>query len=140
MARDITRRSVCCPCGGDWYERTWDFSTAAHTPIWVCRNCHTQTPRYTVARRTNHRKAIDAYLALRAEWHDTDQALSDLVDARTVPGGCILVYASTFNYHLKQLTDKTAPSNFDVRYHATQARADLQKARAFVAAHRPIHA
>ena len=132
MATDIQRRSVICSCGGDVFSRTWNFVTADSEPIWRCENCGAESPRKKVSRRTNHHRAIDAYLAIREDWKAIDDALTALVNDGKAASGSLLVHSSVFNYHLKQLTDKETPSNWDVRYHAEQAREDLRKAVEFV--------
>jgi len=129
MTRETVRRSVLCPCGGDIYTRTLDNACVR---VWRCENCGQYTPRKTVSRRTNHHRAIAAYLTLREAWKATDDALNALVTAGHAAGGAVLVHSSTFNWHLKQLVDKTRPTNFDVAYHREQAQADLARAKQFV--------
>lgn len=111
------------------FEATYD----GESRVWTCDNCGVKTPRITRSRPTNRRKAIDGYLALRAEWKTTDDALTALVNSGQAASGAHLVHSSTFDWHLQRLVDLDKPTNFEVRYHLAQAKANLIKAQAFVA-------
>jgi hypothetical protein len=121
---------VDCPCGNNLYEAGYD--EAVVNKVWRCSNCERETPRKTCHRSTNHLRAIKSYLALREAWKPVDAALDALVSAGLAQGGALLVHSSVFNYHLKQLVDFEKPSNFAVKYHTTQAQADMAKAKAFI--------
>lgn len=43
------KRQVECPCGGDYYEKTWDWSDD-DKPVWHCANCGRQTKRIKKSR------------------------------------------------------------------------------------------
>jgi len=124
-----TRRTVLCLCGGDVYEKTLDDTLQ---PIWKCDNCGRETPRKRVSRKSNRSRAITAYLAVKETWKPVDDALDALVSSGKAMGGALLVHSSTFNYHLRKLADTDKPSNFDIRYHAEQAKKDMAAAQAFV--------
>lgn len=134
---DTKRRSVICSCGGDVYEPTVDVDKN-YAPIWRCANCFALTPRRRGHRRTNHLRAVQAYLDLRKAWEATDAGLDALITAGTVASGALLVYSSVWNWHLKQLTDKAKPTNFEVRYHTAEAKKDLAKAAAFIEEQRAL--
>jgi hypothetical protein len=131
--KDIVRRSVLCPCGGDVYEKTYAVVGAAWGAAWKCDNCRAVTGRTRPHRKTNKQRALAYYLELRDQWAPVDQALDALVASGAVAGGALLVHAGVFNYHLRRLLDAEQPTNFDVFYHRDQARGDLAKAQAFVA-------
>ena len=139
MARnkDIVTRSVACPnehCGSTVYEKDYARDEANNlVAMWKCCNCLRETPRKRVYRRNNHQRAMQLWRAIRDEWKPTDEALRSLIDQGIVKNGAMMVHDSTFSYHLGKLFTKEYPSNFDVRYHAEQARKELAKARAFVA-------
>ncbi len=126
----MTRRATLCTCGGDIFEKGLDDSLQ---PVWRCDNCSRETPRKRVIRKSNRSRAIESYLAIRADWKATDDRLTAVIDSGKAKTGALLVHSSCFNYHLKQLVDLEAPSNFQVRYHAEQARIELAAAQAFVA-------
>jgi hypothetical protein len=135
MAKNTVRRQVECTnpqCGGDIFERTWNFDHEPALPVWRCCNCGTEVKRTAVRRKTNHAKAIDAVIAIRKAWSVTDEALRQLVNAGTVMSGELLVHASTFNYHLNKLSDNDKPTNWEIEYYAREARLALEKAKAFV--------
>ena len=139
----VKKRSVICECGGDIYES--DYVRPVDAPegtewrnVWRCANCFRETPRKRVNRRSNHMRAIQSYLDLSKAWEPVNEALNALVAEGKAMGGAILVHSSTFNWHLKQLTDKDKPSNFDVRYHTEQAKLDMAKAEAFIAEKRAL--
>jgi hypothetical protein len=100
--------------------------------VWQCTNCSWTQPRQTRSRRTLRGMALDLYREIKAEWKETDAALDALVAAGT-PSGCVLVHSSTFDYHMDKLLMLEKPRRFDVRYHSNEARANLAKAKAFVA-------
>lgn len=128
MDTAYTTRRVRCTCLGDTFERTLDSDLK---PIWRCYNCGKETPRQRRSRSTNHFRALHARKALAEMWKPVDERLRLLVDAG-LPSGALLVHASAFNYHMKQLLDLEQPTNFDVRYHKAGALDDLAKATAFV--------
>lgn len=139
MARnkDIVTRSVVCSnehCGGTVYEKTYSHDEAGKSfPAWECQNCLRITPRKRTYRMSNHQRAVGLWRSLKDEWKPTDEALKSLIDQDIVRNGAMLVYGSCFNNHLDFLLLEETPSNFDVRYHAGQAREQLAKARVFVA-------
>lgn len=45
------KRRVICECGGDYYDRDWDFSTTPNTELWECLNCGRRSPRRARAER-----------------------------------------------------------------------------------------
>lgn len=47
-------------------------------------------------------------------------------------GGALLVHGFTFNYNVEALR-KWKPSRWELRYHTSQARKDLENAKKFVA-------
>ena len=126
----LRRRPTICPCGNDLYEATYD--DAVVSKVWRCGNCAAETPRRSIHRPTNHLRAIHGYLAIRKAWEPVDEALNALVTAGKAQGGALLVHSSTFNYHLRELSVVEKPSNFQVRYHLAQAKADMERAQAFI--------
>lgn len=48
-----TKRQVECPCGGDYYEKSWDYdATGKATTVWTCANCLRSTARVVKKRGT----------------------------------------------------------------------------------------
>ena len=134
-----THRSKACPgydwgdthhvdCGNTLYEKTWNDDDKR---VWHCTNCGAETPRRMVHRRTNKAIGLAKYLKLKEAWKTTDEALKSLVDSGT-PSGCLLVHTSTYNYNLGKLLGGKKLSRFDLSYHATEAKKDLEKAKQFV--------
>lgn len=103
--------------------------------VWQCTNCSWHQPRQIRNRRTNKRRAYDLYTVIRKEWEETDKALDALTaqdNPNRIPNGCQLVHSSLFNHHLTQLQTKDKLSNWDIKYHAREARLELERAKAFV--------
>jgi hypothetical protein len=139
-----SRPTVICPgydhdkggghvdCGNTLYEATYSYASGKPLPVWKCTNCNVETARHTRHRPTNRARAMDAWKQLKAEWKDTDAALAAIVEAGS-PSGCLLAHGSTWNWQLDKLLDsKNKLSLRDIRYHTTQGRADLERAKAFV--------
>lgn len=121
-------------CGSTYYtaDRDWLNDGEGMKSVWRCVNCGNVTPRQERNRRTNARRASDLWAGLREDWKETNDAL-DLICELGQPNGCLLVHSSTFNYHMDALLGlKGKLSNFDVRYHASEARKDLGRAKEFV--------
>lgn len=127
----IQRRAVICRvCDNDVYEKTLDNDLK---PVWECTNCLAKTPRHSRVVKTNKAKALDSYREVKAAWEPVDVALTALV-AKGIPGGCLLVYASTFDHNLGQLLKIDNPTRFEVKYHAQTAKQNLEKAKLWIAA------
>jgi hypothetical protein len=126
-------------CGNTLYTATYAFDADVNNPrpVWECTCCLQQTPRQSRNRRSNNLRALDLIADIQAEWEDTEKALQVLVDSGT-PSGCLLVHGRAFNYHLDSLRGihmkpgQKKLSNWDIRYHAAQAREDLKRAKQFV--------
>ena len=132
MASTVIRRTVICPnpqCGNDLYTKEVDD---ALQPVWRCTNCFHETPRRGGTRRTNHRRAIEAYLELRTQWKPLDERLEVLISNGKAMSGASLVHSSVFNYHLNKLSGTDKPTNWDIRYHVQMAKQDMAKALAFI--------
>src|SRR6266704_2504441 len=134
MASDIRERVKVCPCGGNLYEPTWDFTKGRPYPtIWACTNCGAHTPRVQHHRRTNRGRAFAEWGNLNTDWKETDAALYALVKAGKCASGVLVVHTSTFNYHMRQLCEKENPSNWDIKYNTSKAKEALVQAKQFVA-------
>lgn len=133
MKSDIVKRSVLCSCGGDIFERTVDISGPALVQVWRCCNCNAETPRRRGNTPTTARRAVDAYLRIRAAWQPVEDALDALV-AAGAPSGCLLAHSAVFNYALRRLSsDGETLKSRDIPILVGMAQADLQRAAAFVA-------
>ena len=137
MGKDIVTRTVLCPnehCGSTVYESTYSRDDKGEwKPIWVCTNCLREYPRVTRHRLTNAQRAHERRRELELAWASTDAKLHALLEQGKIKSGAILVHGSTFDYHMDKLLVLSHPTNFDVSYHAEQARNNLLKAQAFVA-------
>lgn len=116
-------------CGNIIYEPTWSDD---NKPVWKCTNCRTETPRQSRHRRSNHELALEAWKSIKSDWAVTDEELDELVNLGLAKSGTLLVYCSTFNYHLDKLLLTEHPTNWDLKYHTAGAREDLAKAKAYV--------
>jgi hypothetical protein len=101
------------------------------TRIWKCTNCTWVQPRVVRYRPTNESRAHMLWSRLRNEWQAVNVALDALV-AQGAPSGCILVHSSTYNYHMDKLLLGGKFSNQDIKYHTSEARKDLEKAKQFI--------
>lgn len=130
---NATFRKTLCACGNDSYYATWDFDQPGDgAPVWKCANCSRLTPRRTVRRRTNARRALELYAAIHREWEPVNLALRALVDAG-LPSGCLIAYGSAFNYHLRTLSgDHGKITRIGLKVSEQLAREGLASARAFV--------
>ncbi len=55
---DTQRRTVKCPsCGGRHYHRGECYDTDTDTPIWICANCYSATPRQIRKARKGTKRA-----------------------------------------------------------------------------------
>lgn len=123
-------------CGNTLYTKDYERVDGVMTRVWRCTNCNYFELRSNRNRRTNLMRAIDLRDQLKNAWQETDGALALMVDLGH-PSGCELVYSSTFNYHMDvllglKLEKGKKLSNFDVQYHAAQAKQDLERAKVFV--------
>ena len=119
-------------CGNTLFVADYGYGeNNKFVPVWCCTNCTWTQPRQPRNRLTNERRALNLYFVIIAEWKNTDAALTALVDAGT-PSGCLLVYGSMMNFHLRKLMDIKKPTNWDVRYHSSEARKELARAKEFV--------
>ncbi len=58
------KRQVECPCGGDYYEKTWDFDADGKAVMaWQCQNCLRKTAR--VAKKVGKGMTPSQYDAVR---------------------------------------------------------------------------
>lgn len=124
-------------CGNTLFTAEYDYSVIVHEsfdrpkPVWKCTNCSWMQPRTSRNRPTNKSIALDCWREIKAEWLDTDAAVDGIVKAGH-PSGALLVHTSTWNYHLDKLVMLKKPSRFDIKYHASGARRDLECAKLFV--------
>ena len=118
-------------CGNTLFVADYDYLEGEFKSVWKCTNCNWVQNRQQRNRKTNSQRAFDLYLVIRKEWKEIDDQLFVLVDSGT-PSGCLLVHSSLNNWHLGKLSGTEKLSNFDVRYHASQARKELEKAKDFV--------
>ena len=94
-------------------------------------------------RRTLDQIANDKRSEISSLWEETNEALRELVEREVIKSGALLVYASTFNFHLDRLIglplhDETREdvkklTRWQVKYHTAEALKDLESAKQFVA-------
>lgn len=104
--------------------------------MWHCINCGSNYNCQTRHRLTNRSRALAFWTAIRNDWKETDVQLDLLVKAGQ-PSGCQLVHSSVFNWHLEKLilNDNGMGkklTTWDIKYHASEARKDLERAKEFV--------
>jgi len=125
-------------CGNTLYTADYSSEDAANgletlRPIWRCTNCGTETPMQSRKRQTLSMKRYDVLDTLKSEWAETDAKLKALIDAGKAKGGALLVHGFTFNYNVEALRNRQKPTRWELRYHASRARKDLEQAKKFVA-------
>lgn len=131
------RNNINCEiCTSDCYEAgsNADYSNddITWTAIWTCNNCGNETPRITRNRATNKARALNAFDDIKRKWEGADEALRILEASGRIMGGALLVYCSSFNYHLDKLLMSKKLSNWDLKYHAERALEDLAKAQEYI--------
>lgn len=124
-------------CGNTLYEMGYSRDDAANAletlrPIWRCTNCQAETPRISRNIRPLSLKKYDVIDALKAEWAETEIKLHNLLESGKIKSGALLVYGFSFNYHVEALRSKQKPTRWDLSYHASQARKDLERAKQFI--------
>jgi hypothetical protein len=135
MSKAINRLKNPCQnphCGNTLFVADIDTRpNMKYNRVWRCTNCTWTQPRVVRYRPTNEQKAFRLWSKMMEEWNPTNQAIRDLVASGT-PNGCMMVHMSTFNHHMDKLLVMKQPSNFDVAYHLSEAKKDLEAAKAFV--------
>ncbi len=134
-AEPVERKQECSNphCGCTLYYPEYE----SDKPVWKCANCPSVYPRRIVYRRKPLHLGTLRRRALLELWEPINTALDTAVKAGKCKSGALLVYSSTFNYHMDALMEIGLNGKkltyWDVRYHAAEARKDLEKAKQFVA-------
>lgn len=119
-------------CGNTLFTAEYSYDGGAESKqVWKCTNCTWTQPRTSRNKKNNRARAHEAWRLLREAWNQTNDVLDEIVKCGH-PSGCLLVHSSTFNYHMDKLLMTEKPSNFDIKYHATSAQSDLDRAKEFV--------